>query len=154
MENVDAGWRAPHSHVYAVTRQQLEDAGICVLADGVEAGVYAAVSQNPTEFLFLQGHPEYDANSLLKEFKREIQRFFDDVSTGFPRVPEHCFGDDAIETIAQFSAAVVAAKKKGGSLPDFPEERLAANLQNVWRTTGQRLFGNVLKLVHQAKCRT
>ena len=139
--------------MYSVTRQQLEDVGICVLAEGVEAGVYAAVSQNPLEFLFLQGHPEYDANSLLKEFKREVQRFCDDVIPGFPRVPEHCFGDDAIETIAHFRAAVVGAKAKGGPLPDFPEQQLEAHLENVWSTTGHRLFGNLLQLVHRAKCR-
>ena len=153
VQDVDTGWHAPHSHMYGVTRQQLEDVGICVLAEGVEAGVYAAVSQNPLEFLFLQGHPEYDANSLLKEFKREVQRFCDDVIPGFPRVPEHCFGDDAIETIADFRAAVVGAKAKGGPLPDFPEQQLEAHLENVWSTTGHRLFGNLLQLVHRAKCR-
>ena len=153
MQDVDAGWHAPHSHLYSVTRQQLEDVGICVLADGVEAGVYVAVSQNPLEFLFLQGHPEYDATSLLKEFKREVQRFSDDVIPEFPRVPEHCFGDDAIETIARFRAAMVGAKAKGGPLPDFPEQRLEAGLQNVWRTTGHQFFGNVLELVHHAKRR-
>ena len=153
VQQVDAGWRVPHSHMYSVTRQQLEDVGICVLVDNVEAGVYAAVSQNPLEFVFLQGHPEYDANSLLKEFRREVQRFSDGVISRFPRVPEHCFGDDALETIAQFRAAVVGAKAKGGPLPHFPEQRLEANLQNVWRTTGQQLFGNLLRLVHQTKCR-
>ena len=153
LQDVDAGWHAPHSHLYSVTRQQVEDVGICVLADGVEAGVYVAVSQNPLEFLFLQGHPEYDANSLLKEFKREVQRYSDDVIPEFPRVPEHSFGDDAIEIIAQFRAAMIGAQARGGPLPGFPEQRLEAGLQNVWRTTGHQLFGNVLELVHHAKHR-
>ena len=57
VQDVDAGWHAPHSHLYSVTRQQVEDVGICVLADGVEAGVYVAVSQNPLEFLFCRAIP-------------------------------------------------------------------------------------------------
>ena len=101
----------------------------------------------------MPGHPEYDANSLLKEFKREVQRYSDDVIPEIPRVPEHSFGDDAIETIAQFRAAMIGAQARGGPLPGFPEQRLEAGLQNVWRTTGHQLFGNVLELVHHAKRR-
>lgn len=153
VQDVATSWHAPHSHTYSVTRQQLEDVGVCVLVDGVDAGVYVAVSQNPLEFLFLQGHPEYDANSLLKEFKREVQRFRDDAIPRFPRVPEHCFGDDAIETIAQFRSAIVRAKATGSRLPDFPEAQLEADLQHVWRATGHRLFGNVLQFVHHARLR-
>ena len=151
VQHIDAGWQAPHSHLYSVTRQQLEQAGICVLADGVEAGVYAAVSRKPLEFLFLQGHPEYDANSLLKEFKREVQRFGAGAIPEFPRVPEHCFGADAIETIAQLRVASVEAKTNGGPAPSFPEEQLEVGLQNVWRTTGRQLFDNLLRLIHDAK---
>ena len=121
--------------------------------DAATTNRIAAVSQKPLEFVVLQGQPEYDANSLLKEFKREVQRFCDDVIPGFPRVPEHCFGDDAIETIAHFRAAVVGAKAKGGPLPDFPEQQLEAHLENVWSTTGHRPFGHLLQLVHRAKCR-
>ena len=148
VQNIDAGWQAPHSHLYGVTRQQLEDAGICVLAEGVTAGVYAAVSRKPLELLFLQGHPEYDANSLLKEFKREVQRFGADVIPEFPRVPEHCFDADALETVARLRAAWAEAKTSGGPAPRFPEEQLEVNLRNVWRTTGGQLFDNLLRLIH------
>ncbi len=151
VQNIDAGWHAPHSHLYGVTRRQLEDAGICVLAEGIEAGVYVAVSRTPLEFLFLQGHPEYDANSLLKEFKREVRRFDDDLIAEFPRVPEHCFGADALEAIAELRVASVDAKTHGGPAPSFPEALLEGGVRNVWRTTGGQLFGNLLRLIHEAK---
>ena len=150
VQNVDAGWHGPHSHVYGVTRQQLDDVGIRVLIDSVDAGVYVAVSQNALEFVFLQGHPEYDANSLLKEFKREVQRFVDDGIPEFPHLPENCFGDDAIEIIAQFRDALIVAKSKGNPLPDFPEQRLEANLRNLWRTTGHQIFDNLFREVLHA----
>ncbi len=151
VQNIDTGWRAPHSHLYGVTRRQLEDAGICVLAEGVEAGVYVAVSRKPLEFLFLQGHPEYDANSLLKEFKREVRRFDADMIPEFPSMPEHCFGADALETIAALQVASVDAKTNGGPTPSFPEEQLEVNLRNVWSATGRQLFDNLLRLIHDAK---
>ena len=151
VQNIDTGWHAPHSHLYGVTRRQLEDAGLCVLAEGVEAGVYVAVSRTPVEFLFLQGHPEYDANSLLKEFKREVRRFNDGLIPEFPRVPAHCFGADALETVAALRVASVDAKTNGGSVPCFPEAQLEGGVRNVWRTSGGQLFDNLLRLIHEAK---
>ena len=151
VQNIDTGWHVPHSHLYGVTRRQLEDAGLCVLAEGVEAGVYVAVSRTPLEFLFLQGHPEYDANSLLKEFKREVRRFNDGLIPEFPRVPAHCFGADALETVAALRVASVDAKTNGGSVPCFPEALLEGGVRNVWRTSGGQLFDNLLRLIHEAK---
>ena len=49
-----------------------------------EAGVHAAVSEDGFRRVYFQGHPEYDANSLLKEYKREVLRHLlktDNVST-------------------------------------------------------------------------
>ena len=34
-----------------------------------------AVSPDQFRAVYTQGHPEYDANSLLKEYKREVFRF-------------------------------------------------------------------------------
>ena len=95
--------------------------------------------------------PEYDANSLLKEFKREVRRFDADMIPEFPRVPEHCFGADAMETIAQLRGASVEAKANGSPAPKFPEAQLEVGLQNVWRTTGRQLFDNLLRLIHDSK---
>ena len=65
---------APHSHVYEVTREQLDSAGLTVLAVSEQAGVHLAVSADHFQFIYFQGHPEYDFNSLFKEFKREVTR--------------------------------------------------------------------------------
>jgi homoserine O-succinyltransferase len=40
-----------------------------------QVGVHMAVSPDQFRAVYTQGHPEYDANSLLKEYKREVFRF-------------------------------------------------------------------------------
>ncbi len=49
-------------------------AGLQPLVAGGEAGVHLAASADG-RLVLLQGHPEYDAVSLLKEYKREVGRF-------------------------------------------------------------------------------
>ena len=92
LAGVKAPVHAPHSHRYAVSRVAMERAGVRVLADSAEAGVHLAVGDERSRFVLFQGHPEYDAVSLLKEYKREVQRFLAgspaDVSELFP---EHYF---------------------------------------------------------------
>lgn len=147
VRNIDAGWQAPHSHVYGVTCQQLEPVGIRVLVDSAEAGVYLAVTRHSPEFVFLQGHPEYDANSLLKEFKREVMRFTGGMIPEFPELPDNYFGEAAIEIIAQYQDDLVDAKSKGEAPPQFPEQRLEAGLKTPWAATGTQLFENLLRMV-------
>lgn len=144
-------WRGPHSHVYGVTRQQLECRGIEVLVDGEEAGVYVAVSDRYPAFVFLQGHPEYDHNSLLKEFKRELQRFVDGANDTFPRLPENYFAMEAMECLQRFLKQLVRATDRSEILPDFPENRLEQGIESVWRSAGVQLFNNLLREVHHAK---
>ena len=37
--------------------------------------------------VYFQGHPEYNINSLLKEYKREVMRYFTDQRTDYPPEP-------------------------------------------------------------------
>ncbi len=151
IQDVDSDWRGPHSHYFGVTRQQLESVGIEVLVDGEDAGVYLAVSDNYPEFVFLQGHPEYDANSLLKEFKREVYRFVAGDVAEFPGLPENYLTLEDTEIISQFRDELVHAMSSAKSLPSFPEQRLQAGLSCSWRAAGLRLFDNLLREVHHAK---
>ena len=72
LAHIDTRFDAPHSHVYEVTAEQVRASGGHVLVESAEAGVHLAVSADGFRFVYFQGHPEYDFNSLLKEHKREV----------------------------------------------------------------------------------
>lgn len=85
MAGFDDVFTAPHSRYSAV-----ETAGIRavpeleILAESREAGVYAIWVQKRRQ-LFVLGHPEYDRDSLQKEYLRDLT-----ADRGL-RPPEHCF---------------------------------------------------------------
>jgi homoserine O-succinyltransferase len=149
LAGVDHRFDAPHSHVYEVTRSQVEEAGARVLVESVEAGLHLAVSEDGLRFVFFQGHPEYDSNSLLKEFKREVGRFLEG-RREYPPFPANYLDESAREVLRDYGERVREAAAGRRVAPELPEERLEALLANTWSETGKVLFGNWLRLVVEA----
>ncbi len=63
---------APHSRYSEISKEQFNDAGMQTLVEGKDSGVYMATSPDGFRQICLQGHPEYDTMSLLKEYKRDV----------------------------------------------------------------------------------
>ena len=146
VSGINSRFEAPHSHVYEVNREQVEGAGLVVLAQSETAGVHIAVSPDGLRMVFFQGHPEYDTGSLLKEFKREVQRFVDGVRDDFPPVPEHYFEREALEIVEAYKDNVLEAKTDS---EEFPEVLISPYVDNTWTDTGKAIFNNWLGLVYQ-----
>lgn len=148
LRGINTRFDVPHSRYNAITRQQFLDAGLTILIESAEAGVHAAVSDDQFRRLYFQGHPEYDANSLLKEYKREVLRHFHG-ERDMPPLPEHYISDEAFALIAQYLDEAGAALARGASLPEFPEHEIAGYLDNTWTDTARAIFNNWLGLVYQ-----
>jgi len=149
LAHIDTRFDAPHSHVYEVTGDQVRESGGHVLVESVEAGVHLAVSEDGFRFVYFQGHPEYDFNSLLKEHKREVTRFALGEREDFPPLPEHYYGEEARACIEPFAERALAARAAGAEVPELPEELLTPLVDNTWGDTGKALFNNWLGLVYQ-----
>ena len=48
-----------------------------------------------SEFIFLQGHPEYDANSLAREYRRDLNRYLQRETEKTPPMPKNYFSLEA-----------------------------------------------------------
>jgi homoserine O-succinyltransferase len=152
VRTVNTRFDVPHSRFNAVTRSQFEDAGLHVLAESDEAGVHLAVSENRFRIVFLQGHPEYDANSLLKEYKREVVRYQNGERKWYPPFPEHYLSVGHEALLDEYRDAVQGADAQGTNPPDFPEALIAEQLHNTWHDTGEsfiaRWIGKVYQVTH------
>lgn len=149
LRDINTRFNVPHSRYNEITRLQLENAGLTVLVESEAGGVHMAVSPDQFRMLYFQGHPEYDKNSLLKEYKREVNRYLAGELSSPPPVPEFYFSAEA-ETLAQ--ELVVQAKQAqtdGKPFAGFEEERLEAMLDNTWGDTAKALVSNWLGLVYQ-----
>ncbi|WP_168583073.1 homoserine O-acetyltransferase MetA [Gephyromycinifex aptenodytis] len=84
----DAVFPAPHSRHTGIEVAAIEAAdGLELVASSPQAGVYL-VSSSDQRQLFVTGHPEYERDTLLGEYQRDISRGLD------INVPANYFPDD------------------------------------------------------------
>ena len=148
-QDVNTRFDAPHSRWNDIPRQSWDAAGLHVLAESDDAGVHLATSPDGFRIVYFQGHPEYDRNSLLKEYKREVGRFLADDLESPPPYPEHYFSHEADDLAQTHLRDALAARAHGHADPDFPEEAIDPFLENTWGDTGRAFFNNWLGLVYQ-----
>lgn len=149
LRDINTRFDVPHSRNNDVSREQLEEAGFTILVDSPEGGVHMAVSPDQFRFVYLQGHPEYDRNSLLKEYKREVNRFIKGERKDYPPHPDNYFNETAGRLADEYQKIVYDSLKKGKAVSDFPEEKIEMHLDNTWRDTGKAIFNNWLGLVYK-----
>ncbi|MBR5155479.1 MAG: homoserine O-succinyltransferase [Clostridia bacterium] len=88
LRGFDDTFYAPHSRHTGVNKEDIEKvSALEILAESPEAGVYIITDKNERRF-FITGHSEYDADTLKKEYMR-------DVNKGLKiKVPDNYFPDD------------------------------------------------------------
>lgn len=148
LRDINTRFDVPHSRYNAILRKHFVTSGLQILIESDEAGVHAAVSEDGLRRVYFQGHPEYDANSLLKEYKREVLRHFHG-ERDLPPFPEHYISDAADAILTRYLDEAHAAHASGQPLPDFPEGEVTPLLDNTWRDTARAIFDNWLGLVYQ-----
>jgi len=146
---INTRFDVPHSRFNEVFQVDLEQKGLKILATSKEAGVHLAVSGDGIRLVFFQGHPEYDDISLLKEYKREVVRFFDGDRVDYPPYPENYFDDEVKQILSGYENQVKTAKKNKEALTSFPEQAILSHLDNTWRDTAKAVFNNWLGKVYQ-----
>lgn len=149
LRDINTRFDVPHSRFNNISREQLESAGLRVLAESEEGGVHMAVSPDGFRVVYFQGHPEYDANSLLKEYKREVLRFVKGELPQPPPFPEHYFSPGAEAVAHRFVKLAGQAAAFGEAPPALLEEDVEPLLDNTWGDTAKAVFNNWLGLVYQ-----
>ncbi|NOZ51534.1 MAG: homoserine O-succinyltransferase [Gammaproteobacteria bacterium] len=149
VNGVNTLFDAPHSRFNDVSKAQFETAGLHVLAESKEAGVHLAVSSDQFRIVYFQGHPEYDINSLLKEYKREVSRFIDNECDQYPPFPDHYFNLQVQAIADEHKDLVLTAKKNNEPTPEFPETLITTILNNTWHDTAEAIINNWIGKVYQ-----
>ncbi len=148
VRNINTRFDVPHSRWNAITREQLEAAGAHVLVESEVAGVHLAVSGDGFRFVYFQGHPEYDRNSLLKEYKREVMRYLAGELDVYPPYPEHYLHGAALEALETYKQRAMA-ERDPRVISEFPEAVAFRHVDNTWGDSGKSVVGNWLGLVYQ-----
>ena len=133
----------PHSRFNEVSEPDLRAHGVQVLITGPEAGVQMA-SEPDGRRLYFQGHPEYEAVSLLKEYKREILRYLSEEREDYPPLPSNTFSGFAANLAKAFRQRVLSQGGGMDLMEEFPEEALAREMRHSWKEASRQLFSNWL----------
>lgn len=133
----------PHSRLNGLAEADLVGAGHEILARSPAAGVDAFVRRGRGPALFLQGHPEYDVDTLAREYLRDVGRFLENRRPAHPRPPTGYF--DA-ETEARLGALAAAsqARPDPSCLPRYRAALQRAQPHHTWRASSVRLYRNWL----------
>jgi homoserine O-succinyltransferase len=149
LREINTRFDAPHSRYNDISRTQLEAAGLTVLAESEQGGVHMAVSPDQFRIIYFQGHPEYDYNSLLKEYKRELFRYLQGELDEPPPYPEYYFSPEAVEMTDDYIDRARRCLRQGEPLPEFDERQFDNYLDNTWGDTAKAIINNWLGLVYQ-----
>jgi homoserine O-succinyltransferase len=136
--------QVPHSRWNDLRESDLADCGYRVLTHAQDGGVDAFVKQTKSLFVFLQGHPEYEANTLLLEYRRDIARYLRQERAAYPEVPQGYFDQNVTEALSVLRDRALANRRED-LLADFPLGLLENRVKNSWLSAGARLYGNWLR---------
>jgi homoserine O-succinyltransferase len=135
--------RVPHSRCNDLPERELASCGYSILTRSAAAGVDTFVRQRPGAalFVFFQGHPEYEASTLAREYRRDVGRFLRGERESFPAIPEGYFDDRAAAQAEAFRARAVRDRHPSLFF-EFPMSALEAGLDSAWRRPAVGLYQN------------
>ena len=114
-----------------------------VLVHSAATGADAFTKETGAGFLFLQGHPEYDADTLMREYRRDMRRTLEGVRQTPPAIP-HRYFDRQTELALEALTARVASDRGSASVAELNTILAAAPLVAPWRAPAARLIGTWL----------
>ena len=122
----------PHSRYNDLPERALASCGYSILTRSKTAGVDSFAKQDGSFFLFFQGHPEYEANALFREYRRDVARFLAGERERFPGLPFGYFNAHATAQAEAFRARALAGRR-AELIAEFPTSGLEAGLRCPWR---------------------
>jgi homoserine O-succinyltransferase len=140
----------PHSRLNGLVEEDLVEKGYRVLSRSGAAGVDMFVRRGVGLSLFFQGHPEYDAETLMREYSRDVGRFLNGRRPHHPDTPVHYFEpvvEDALAELGDY-----ASRRPDSKLVPYYRAILAkASPTRKWRGSAVQIYRNWLKHLADAK---
>ena len=139
--------RFPHSRWNEVRADELTANGYLVLTQSAEGGVDSFLKKKKRSlFVHFQGHPEYGAQTLLKEYRRDIKRFLRGERETYPSMPKGYFDVAATSLLSDFREVAVSARREE-IMEGFPEAAVVGTLQKTWHSSSAAVYRNWLQYV-------
>jgi homoserine O-succinyltransferase len=137
-------FRLPHSRWNGVPEEQLRDCGYKVLTRSSEAGVDTFIKQQKRLFVFFQGHPEYESDSLLREYQRDVGRYIKGQLPKYPSMPRSYFDETTADELAALQEKTLARRREE-LLPVLTAILANKRIDNTWQSSAAGIYRNWLR---------
>jgi len=150
VRGLERGALVPHSRHNTVDEAHLVAKGYQVLTRAGAAGPDIFVKPDASKLIFIQGHPEYDTDTLSKEFRRDTERFLSGRIATAPMPPQRYFMPETeVELLALARRRARGEEVDPSELKEQPRPRFSD--PPPWRLTGVTLYRNWLALIAARK---
>jgi homoserine O-succinyltransferase len=135
----------PHSRVSSVPQSALEAAGYRVAVQSADVGwAVATKTVAGADVVLVQGHPEYDPSSLLREYHRDARRYVLHERDELPCLPWHCVAPEDWGPLEDLHHAITGDRRDPKLVESYPFDDVGARATWPWRTVATRLYANLL----------
>ncbi len=142
-------WRVPHSRYNDLPAEELQESGFQPVTS-IGAWLDTFVNQNNSMFVFFQGHPEYEAESLLLEYMRDVKRFIEGHQESYPNAPVGYFSEQALAELEELRQRALK-ERKASNVTAISQLLHRQDLKNTWRPPSTAIFRNWLKYIAEEK---
>jgi homoserine O-succinyltransferase len=150
LDGAPGQWPVPHSRLNDLDRAQLSAHGYVVLSSSPLAGADTFLKPRNSLFVFFQGHLEYESQTLLREYIRDVTRFINGERDSYPDMP-HGYFSAAMGAELEAIRSKAIADRRPEVLAAVAESPVARSLSNTWRGPATNIYGNWLRYLADAK---
>jgi homoserine O-succinyltransferase len=140
----------PHSRWNEVPEEALISSGYRILSKSPTAGVDIFVKERKSLFLFFQGHPEYETDTLAREHRRDVARFLRGERDDYPSLPRDYFDPVTTSLLNAFRARAIADRREE-LMSAFPAGHIFSPACSAWHTQALRTYTNWLSYIIERK---
>jgi homoserine O-succinyltransferase len=138
----------PHSRFNEISSKDLRRVGYRVLAQSAGDGwTIATGERGQCQVLLMQGHPEYNQLTLLREYRRDVRRYLSGEQGSYPQIPFGYVDGEGTAALEAFRDEVLGKPRDAALLAGLPFEFAAARLSPAWDVPAKVFMGNWLRSV-------
>lgn len=144
-------FHVPHSRWNGVEHQDLVERGYSVLSRIAGDGVDTFIKQEQSLFVFFQGHLEYETDTLMREYRRDVGRYIKGELRVYPLLPRGYF-DEGTERALTALGEQATLLRNVEIVKQVAAAMEKTTINNTWSQPATQIYANWLQLIHTRKC--
>jgi homoserine O-succinyltransferase len=149
-EDLPSSFKISHSRLNGLNESDVRASGYQVLTVSKDAGVDIFAKRQRSEFIFFQGHPEYETLTLQREYLRDIGRYLAGQQEIYPVAPAGYFDAPTIAALEAFRNRATA-KRDPALIAILPKLFLQPSITSGPTVAATTIFRNWLAYLEERK---